>query len=232
MIKKILVTGANRGLGLGLVKKFLRNNEKVICTTRNISKSKELILCKEKYNDNLEICELDLLDKDSPNILSNFLGDETIDLFINNAGVIGHSAQHFKSISLNHWIEVLKVNLIAPLLITQSIIKNIEKSSERKIYFISSKVGSIEDNKSGGMYIYRSSKTALNQVVKSLSIDLKPLGISVISLHPGWVRTEMGGPNALISVEESVNGMVDVISNTSIINSGQFINYDGTRLPW
>ena len=82
------------------------------------------------------------------------------------------------------------------------------------------------------MYIYRSSKTALNQVVKSLSIDLKALGISVISLHPGWVRTEMGGPNALISVEESVNGMGDVISNTSIINSGQFINYDGTRLPW
>ena len=232
MMKKILVTGANRGLGLGLVKKFLKNNEKVICTTRNISKSKELILYKEKYNDNLEICELDLLDKDSPNILSNFLGDETIDLFINNAGVIGHSAQHFKSVSLNHWLEVLKVNLIAPLLITQSIIKNIEKSSERKIYFISSKVGSIEDNKSGGMYIYRSSKTALNQVVKSLSIDLKPLGISVISLHPGWVRTEMGGPNALISVEESVNGMVDVISNTSIINSGQFINYDGKRLPW
>ena len=232
MMKKILVTGANRGLGLGLVKKFLKNNEKVICTTRNISKSKELMLYKEKYNDNLEICELDLLDKDSPNILSNFLGDETIDLFINNAGVIGHSAQHFKSVSLNHWLDVLKVNLIAPLLITQSIIKNIEKSSERKIYFISSKVGSIEDNKSGGMYIYRSSKTALNQVVKSLSIDLKPLGISVISLHPGWVRTEMGGPNALISVEESVNGMVDVISNTSIINSGQFINYDGTRLPW
>ncbi len=232
MMKKILVTGANRGLGLELVKKFLKNNEKVICTTRNISKSKELILCKEKYNDNLEICELDLLDKESPNILSNFLGDKPIDLFINNAGVIGHSAQHFKSVSLNHWIDVLKVNLISPLLITQSIIKNVEKSSEGKIYFISSKVGSIEDNKSGGMYIYRSSKTALNQVVKSLSIDLKPLGISVISLHPGWVRTEMGGPNALISVEESVNGMIDVISNTSIINSGQFINYDGTRLPW
>ncbi len=232
MMKKILVTGANRGLGLGLVKKFLKNNEKVICTTRNLSKSKELILCKEKYNDKLEICELDLLDKESPNILSNFLGDKPIDLFINNAGVIGHSAQHFKSVSLNHWIDVLKVNLISPLLITQSIIKNVEKSSEGKIYFISSKVGSIEDNKSGGMYIYRSSKTALNQVVKSLSIDLKPLGISVISLHPGWVRTEMGGPNALISVEESVNGMIDVISNTSIINSGQFINYDGTRLPW
>ena len=231
-MKNILITGANRGLGLGLVKKYLENNEKVFCTTRNISKSKELILLKEKHTNSLEICELDLLDKKSPNILSNFLANKPIDLFINNAGVIGESAQHFKSVSLNPWIEVLKVNLIAPLLITQSIIKNIEKSSEKRIYILSSKVGSIEDNKSGGMYIYRSSKTALNQIVKSLSIDLKPLGISVISLHPGWVRTEMGGPNALISVEESVNGMVGVISKTSIINSGQFINYDGTRLPW
>ena len=231
-MKNILITGANRGLGLGLVKKYLENNEKVFCTTRNISKSKELKLLKEKHTNNLEICELDLLDKDTPNILSNFLVNKPIDLFINNAGVIGQSAQHFKSISLNPWIEVLKVNLIAPLLITQSIIKNIEKSSEKRIYILSSKVGSIEDNKSGGMYVYRSSKSALNQIVKSLSIDLKPLGISVISLHPGWVRTEMGGPNALISVEESVNGMFGVISNTNIKNSGQFINYDGTQIPW
>ena len=82
------------------------------------------------------------------------------------------------------------------------------------------------------MYVYRSSKTALNQIVKSLSIDLKPIGISVISLHPGWVRTEMGRPNAVLSVEESVNGMFGVISNTNISNSGQFINYDGTEIPW
>ena len=82
------------------------------------------------------------------------------------------------------------------------------------------------------MYIYRSSKTALNQVVKSLSIDLKPSGISVISLHPGWVRTDMGGPNALISVDESINGMMSVISNTNIKNSGQFLNYDGSEIPW
>ena len=231
-MKNILITGANRGLGLGLVKKYLENNEKVFCTTRNISKSKELKLLKEKHNNSLEICELDLLDSDSPNILSNFLVNKPIDLFINNAGVIGNSAQHFKSISLNPWIEVLKVNLIAPLLITQSIIKNIKKSSEKRIYILSSKVGSIEDNKSGGMYVYRSSKTALNQIVKSLSIDLKPLGIAVILLHPGWVRTEMGGPNALLSVEESVNGMFGVISNTNISNSGQFLNYDGTEIPW
>ncbi|MFL2802452.1 MAG: SDR family oxidoreductase [Paracoccaceae bacterium] len=231
-MKNILITGANRGLGLGFVKKFLEKNVKVFCTTRNLSKSDDLMIYKKKYPHSLEIFEVNLLDENSSNLLSNFLVDEPIDIFINNAGVIGDSSQHFKAVSLKPWLEVLKVNLIAPLIITQSIIKNIEKSSDKKIYFLSSKVGSIEDNRGGGMYIYRSSKTALNQVVKSLSVDLKPLGISVISLHPGWVRTDMGGPNALISVDESVNGMMTVISNTDIKNSGQFLNYDGNEIPW
>ena len=232
VMKSVLITGANRGLGFGFVKKFLEKNVKVFCTTRNISKSNDLMKYQKKYPNNLKICELDLAAENSSNVLSNFLGDKPIDIFINNAGVIGSSNQHFKGVTSNSWLEVLKINLIAPLLITQSVIKNIEKSIDKKVYFISSKVGSIDDNRGGGMYIYRSSKTALNQVVKSLSIDLKPLGISVISLHPGWVRTDMGGPNALISVEDSVDGMMSVISNTNIKNSGQFLNYDGNKLPW
>ena len=231
-MKNILITGANRGLGLGFVKKLLEKKEKVFCTTRNFSNSKELIEYKKKYPNNLEICELDLLNEDSLIKFDYFLNEKPIDIFINNAGLIGSSSQHFKAVSINPWLEVIKVNLIAPLMITQSIIKNIELSSEKKIYFISSKVGSIEDNKSGGMYIYRSSKTALNQVVKSLSIDLKPLGISVISLHPGWVKTDMGGPNALISVDESINKMMSLIYKTNINNSGQFLNYDGNIIPW
>lgn len=231
-MKNVLITGANRGLGLGFVKKFLKQNVKVFCTTRNVSKSNDLIKYQKKYPYNLEICELDLIAENSTNVLYNFLSDKPIDIFINNAGVIGNSSQHFKGVSSNPWIEVLKINLIAPLLITQSIIRNIEISNDKKVYFISSKVGSIDDNRGGGMYIYRSSKTALNQVVKSLSIDLKPLGISVISLHPGWVRTDMGGPNALISVDESVDGMMSVIANTNIKNSGKFLNYDGNEIPW
>ena len=231
-MKNVLITGANRGLGLGFVKKFLEKNVKVFCTTRNISKSNELMKYQTKYPNNLEICELDLIAENSSNVLSNFLGDNPIDTFISNAGVIGSSSQHFEGVSSNSWLEVLKINLIAPLLITQSIVRNIEISNEKKVYFISSKVGSIDDNRGGGMYIYRSSKTALNQVVKSLSIDLKPLGISVISLHPGWVRTDMGGPNALISVDQSIDGMMSVISSTNIKNSGQFLNYDGNKIPW
>ena len=145
---------------------------------------------------------------------------------------MGSSAQNFNAVSAEPWLEVLKVNLIAPLLITQSIIDNVKKGFDKKIYFLSSRVGSIEDNSGGGRYIYRSSKTALNQVVKSLSIDLKELGITVISLHPGWVRTDMGGPNALISVDESINGMMSVIEKTDIKNTGQFLNYDGNEIPW
>ncbi len=191
----VLITGANRGLGLGFVKSFLAKNVNVICTTRKIPGSKELLECKKKYPKNLEILELDLLEENSSNALSDLLSGLPIDIFINNAGV-GNSNQQFGMVASKPWLEVIKVNLIAPLTVTQSIIENIKKGSDKKIYFLSSQLGSIKDNTSGGMYIYRSSKAALNQVVKSLSVDFKSLGITVIALHPGWVKTDMGGPNA------------------------------------
>ena len=123
--------------------------------------------------------------------------------------------------------------MIAPLTVTQAIIENIKKGSDKKKYIFSAlSSGSIEDNTSGGMYIYRSSKTALNQVVKSLSVDLKPMGITVISLHPGWVKTDMGGPNAPVSIDESIKGMMKVINMTDIRNTGTFLNFDGQGLPW
>ena len=185
----------------------------------------------KKHLKNLEILELDLLGENSENTLSEQLSDKPIDIFINNAGV-GNSNQRFGVVSSLPWVGVLKVNLIAPLTVTQSIIENIKKGSDKKIYFLSSQLGSIEDNTSGGMYIYRSSKTALNQVVKSLSVDLKPMGITVISLHPGWVKTDMGGPNAPVSIDESIKGMMKVIDTTDIRNTGTFLNFDGQGLPW
>lgn len=227
----VLITGANRGLGLGFVKSFLEKNVNVICTTRNISGSKKLLECKKRHPDNLEILELDLVRENSENTLSDLLSDKPIDILINNAGV-GNSNQDFGSVSSKAWVEVLKVNLIAPLMITQSIIENVKKSSAKKIYFLSSQLGSIKENTSGGMYIYRSSKTSLNQVVKSLSVDLKAHGITVVSLHPGWVKTDMGGPNAPVSIEESIEGMMKVIKATDIRDTGRFLNYDGKELPW
>ena len=227
----VLITGANRGLGLGFVKKYLEKNANVLCTTRDISGSKELLECKERYPNNIEIFELDLLKENGAKTLANQLNGMPIDILINNAGV-GSSNQHFEAVSSKPWLEVLKVNLIAPLIITQSLFENVKKCSAKKIYFLSSQLGSIGDNTSGGMYIYRSSKTGLNQVVKSLSVDLKPKGITVVSLHPGWVKTDMGGPNAPVSIDKSIEGMIKVIDRTDIKDTGRFLNYDGTELPW
>ena len=227
----VVITGANRGLGLGFVKNYLGKNVDVVSTTRHLKSSKELLALKEKFPNNLEIFELDLLKESAGDILANFLGERPIDILINNAGV-GSTNQHFEAVSPKPWLEVLKVNLIAPLMITQSIISNVKKGSDKKIYFLSSQLGSIGDNASGGMYIYRSSKTGLNQVVKSLSIDLKPQGITVVSLHPGWVKTDMGGPNAPVSIDESIEGMTQVIHTTDIRDTGRFLNYDGKELPW
>jgi NAD(P)-dependent dehydrogenase (short-subunit alcohol dehydrogenase family) len=230
-MKNVLVTGANRGLGLGFVKNYLEKNINVVSTTRELKSSKELLALKEKFPNNLEIFELDLLKEGAGYALANFLGDRPIDILINNAGV-GSTNQHLQAVSPKPWLEVLKVNLIAPLMVTQSIIDNVKKGSDKKIYFLSSQLGSIADNTSGGMYIYRSSKTGLNQVVKSLSVDLKPQGITVVSLHPGWVKTDMGGPNAPVSIDESIEGMMQVIYSTDIRDTGRFLNYDGKELPW
>ena len=227
----VVITGANRGLGLGFVKNYLGKNIDVVSTTRDLKSSKELLALKEKFPNNLEIFELDLLKESAGDTLANFLGERPIDILINNAGV-GSANQHFEAVSPKPWLEVLTVNLIAPLMVTQSIIDNVKKGVAKKIYFLSSQLGSIEDNTSGGMYIYRSSKTGLNQVVKSLSVDLKPQGITVVSLHPGWVKTDMGGPNAPVSIDESIEGMTQVIHTTDIRDTGRFLNYDGKELPW
>ena len=227
----VLVTGANRGLGLGFIKNYLGKNVNVVSTTRDIKNSRELLALKERFPENLEIFELDLLKESAGYTLANFLEDKPIDILINNAG-IGSTNQHFQAVSPKPWLEVLKVNLIAPLMVTQSIIDNVKKSVDKKIYFLSSQLGSIGDNTSGGMYIYRSSKTGLNQVVKSLSVDLKSQGITVVSLHPGWVKTDMGGPNAPVSIDESIKGMMQVIDKTDIRDTGRFLNYDGKELPW
>ena len=227
----VLITGANRGLGLGFVKNYLVKDVNVVSTTRDIKGSKELLALKEIFRDKLEIFELDLIKESAGDTIANLIGDRPIDILINNAGV-GSTNQHFEAVSPKPWLEVLKVNLIAPLMITQSIINNVKKGSDKKIYFLSSQLGSIGDNASGGMYIYRSSKTGLNQVVKSLSVDLKPQGITVVSLHPGWVKTDMGGPNAPVSIDESIEGMMQVIDTTDIRDTGRFFNYDGKELPW
>ena len=227
----ILVTGANRGLGIEFVEQYLNEGNEVIATYRSENSSIDLFEMGNERS-NLKLLQLDVSSNKSLDSFAENLGNSPIDIFINNAGVYGPRNSSFGNVDEENWIPAIKINAIAPVLLTQLIIKNIRAGTDKKLIYITSKMGSIDDNKGGGAYVYRSSKTALNAVVKSLSVDLKNENIAVALIHPGWVKTDMGGPNALIDKDTSVRGMTEVISNLDISSTGNFFNYDGTIIPW
>lgn len=225
--KKLLITGANRGIGLQLTQQYLDHGWRVYATYRqHMGAELAALEC-----DKLTLLPLDVADDNSIAGLQKCLTGVDLDLIINNAGVFGPRDQSLGTITREQWLEVLNVNTIAPLMLAQALHGNLV-ASQGTFAIVSSKVGSIEDNQGGSLYLYRSSKTAVNQVVKSLSIDLVEQGITVVALHPGWVRTDMGGPNGLIDTHTSVTGLRQVLDALSISDSGHFFNYDGSEIPW
>ena len=226
------ITGCNRGLGLEFVQQLLARGQRVIATCRDIATATDLTALTLKHRGQLSLVEMDVSDEASMREAVALLNDEAIDVFINNAGMYGPRDANFGNVDGPAMAEVLYTNAVAPVLLTQLLIDNVRKGSGKKLVYVSSKMGSIADNGRGGSYIYRSSKTALNSVVKSLALDLAPEGIATATLHPGWVRTDMGGPNGLIDAPESVSGMLNVIDGLSVANTGQFFNYDGATIAW
>lgn len=229
MSQTVFITGANRGIGLSLTELYLQQGAQVHATSRNLADSKELRALASRYN-TLVLHELDVTDYQRVAQLASEL--PAIDLLINNAGYYGPKGYGFGNTDIEEWRQVFEINTIAPLKLVENFYPLLQQGKAKKIACISSKVGSMTENTSGGGYIYRSSKAALNSVVKSLSNDLTDEGFTVLALHPGWVRTEMGGPNALIDTQTSADGLAKVIEQSTQENSGQFINYDGTELPW
>jgi len=223
----VLITGANRGIGLALVKNYLADGWQVHATYRSEASSTELL---QLEGDQLICHPLDVTDYQGLKEFANAL--PTIDLLINNAGYYGPKGYGFGNTDVEQWRKVFEINTIAPLKLVEALYPNLQKGQLKKIACLSSKVGSMTENTSGGGYIYRSSKAALNSVVKSLSNDLTDKGFTVLALHPGWVQTEMGGPNALIDTTTSARGLAEVIEKADQNCSGQFINYNGDRLPW
>jgi NAD(P)-dependent dehydrogenase (short-subunit alcohol dehydrogenase family) len=161
------------------------------------------------------------------------LTGQPIDLLINNAGVYPPDrGDVFGKTDYAAWQHAFEVNTMAPLKMTEAFIKQVARSELKTIVTITSKMGSVADNRGGGSYIYRSSKAGVNIVVRSLSIDLNPQKIIAVVLHPGWVKTDMGGPGALITAEQSVTGMRRVIGNLTLQDSGKFYAFDGKEVPW
>lgn len=227
----VLITGTNRGIGLEFVRQFVARGDKVIATCRDPGTAAELQSLADE-SPNLRILELDVTSEQSMQKLAADLAGEPVDVFVNNAGVYGPKNISFGQVNGAEFVETFRTNSLAPLLLTQYLIENLKQGTGRKLVYVTSKMASIDDNRGGGSYAYRASKTALNAVVKSLSIDLADEGFVAIVVHPGWVLTDMGGPNALIDANTSVAGMISIIDGMGSGHNGSFLNYDGSIIPW
>ncbi|MHA1598216.1 MAG: SDR family oxidoreductase [Alphaproteobacteria bacterium] len=224
----VLITGAGKGLGLEFARQYATDGWRVIATCREGKKATVLVA----LSGDVQVHKLDIADHARIQVLAKSLRKQPIDLLISNAGIYGPRPVKLGGVDYAAWDEAMHINAMSPLKIAECFQENVTAGDLKKIVAISSKMGSMTDNSSGGSYIYRSSKAALNAVMKSLSVDLQPRGIAVAILHPGWVRTDMGGPSGLIDADESVAGMRRVIDDLDLESSGRFFNYDGQEIPW
>lgn len=229
MTHTLFITGANRGLGLEFVRQYANDGWQVIASCRNPDEAKALQSLKTNYA-NISITKLDVANFNEIHQVAESFKNVTIDLLINNAGIYLDRATD--RINVDDWVQTFKVNSIAPLILLNAFKHHLANSALKKAVTLSSKMGSIDDNTKGGSYLYRSSKAAVNMAIKTASIDLNPLGIIVATLHPGWVQTDMGGPDGLIDIPTSVNGLRLVIDNLSLANTGQFFDYEGKSIAW
>ena len=218
----ILITGGSRGIGAELVQQYAADGWDVIATARSDSDLKEL-----DAMDNVTAMELDVAKPDSVAAFIDGVGDRPIDVFLNSAGVYGP-----RTPERDGWMDVLEINVVAPTLLAEKLKPNVAASEKKVMAVVTSRMGSIGDNGGGGSIPYRSSKAAVNAAWKSLSIDWKDDGIAIVMLHPGWVKTDMGGSNAQIDTKTSVDGLRDRIAETDLSNSGRFVAYDGATIEW
>lgn len=231
-MQTVLITGANRGLGLEFCRQYAQAGWRVIATCRGPEEASGLHELSQCYAQ-LQVYGLDVSDFSQIDALSRILSDSTIDVLINNAGIYTDvSGKGFGRLDYQAWSSAFWVNSMAPVKLAEAFLPQIKRSSKKLIVAISSLMGSMTDNTSGGSLQYRSSKAGLNAAMKSLAIDLGSEKIGVLVLHPGWVRTDMGGQNALIDVEESVTGMRRCIDAFSSAQSGSFLKFDAGGLPW
>lgn len=221
----IFITGANRGLGLEFVKQLLPRGWRIFAACRN--SSNEL----ESLEGEIEVFNLDVGDYSQIEALGKEFSNTAIDILLNNAGMYDKQ-QSIGNIDPKSFEDTFRINSISPLKIVEAFLPSLRLGERKLILNMSSKMGSVADNSNGGSYAYRASKAALNAINMSLANDLKSEGITSIVLHPGWVLTDMGGPNALITPQQSIAGMIAQIENFDLKDSGKFLAYDGKEVPW
>ena len=223
----LLITGANRGIGLELTKRYAADGWDVIAACRKPQEASAL----KALKGDITVEALDVTDYAAVDKLAAKYAGAAIDLLLNNAGIYGNRDGALKVSDFETYLQVLQVNSVAPMKVALAFLPQLKAAKQAKIATISSRMGSISQS-GGGSYAYRASKAAINAGMHNLALDLKSAGITCITLHPGWVRTDMGGAGADIDVGTSAVGLKNTIDSATLKDTGKFFNYDGSEIPW
>jgi NAD(P)-dependent dehydrogenase (short-subunit alcohol dehydrogenase family) len=230
-MKNVLVTGANRGIGLAHARGYAARGAQVYATARDLAAAAELRDLAADAGGRVTLLPYDARDPGAPAALKSALAGAPLDLLLANAGVIG-ARSSIETVEREDVIETFAVNAVAPLMLVQALADNVAASQRKLIAVQSSLMGSIEDNGSGGYYAYRMSKVALNMAARSMARDLAARAIIAVALHPGWVKTRMGGGGAKLETDACAAAQAKLFDALKPNQSGLFFNYDGKQLPW
>ena len=231
MSHSVFITGTTRGIGLELARQFLEAGSKVFATARH-PESDALQSLKAVHGDELQLLTLDVTNSTDIQAAVTSLAGQPVNLLINNAGLYQSRSDDAESLATETWLQEFHVNAIAPFMVTRALRGNLAVADDALVVMISSKMGSMSDNTSGGAYSYRSSKAALNAVTVCLAQDLAGDGTRVVALHPGWVQTDMGGANAPVDASQSASGLRKVMTGIDETQNGGFFDYTGAPIPW
>jgi NAD(P)-dependent dehydrogenase (short-subunit alcohol dehydrogenase family) len=226
-----LVTGANRGIGLELVRQLAHRGDAVDAAARDLGGARELQELAKRHAGKVHLHRCDVRDEASVRAMAEAVGDRAVDVVINNAGVMGKMLS-LEDVDCGDALATFDANALGPLRVTRAFLPHLGRADRPRVVQISSGMGSIGDNSSGGAYAYRMSKAALNMANRSMSVDLSARRICCVVINPGWVQTDMGGHGAPTPVEESVSKMVQLFDRLTIEDTGSFLDYRGGRLDW
>ena len=227
MPQTMIVTGASRGIGLEMCRVLATRGDRVIATARATTPA----LAEIASAHGVEVMELEVTDAGSIKALAKRLSGRPIDALINNAGV-SSTAKSISELTMEELQRVFAINASAPMLVAAALLPNLRLGARKVVMNISSQLASIANNKGGSTYPYRASKTALNQLTVCMANELRADGFCCVCVHPGWVKTDMGGPNAPLLPPESAGYLIRLLDGLTSAKSGSFLNYDGATMPW
>ncbi|MDW6004529.1 SDR family oxidoreductase [Vibrio mangrovi] len=227
-METVLITGASRGIGLELARQFKSRGYKVIATYRGTPSA---ALARLADNEQVQLVELEVTDNQAIARLGDELKGICIDILINNAGIIGPERQRVDAMNCQGWLDTFAVNTIAPFMVSTTLLANLKLAENPRIITISSNMGALSEDATG-MYAYRSSKAAVNKVMKGLALELRGQGITVCPVEPGWVRTDMGGPSATLSAHECAADIAELAHSLTLKQSGKFFTWQGKERSW